>query len=66
MAKKKDPNQITLEAWRGVEGPCLIVQDVDGRGGTRVAGPKMWGGTGTLIASFVVDRQTLIDAVSHA
>lgn len=66
MTKPKNSGQVTLEVWRGVEGPCLIVNSADGNGGTRVAGPKMWGGGGTLIASFKIDRQELANALAEA
>jgi hypothetical protein len=46
-----------IEVISGVEGPCLSVGTSSG--GTRVAGPKPWGG-GRVTNSFKVSIDTLI------
>lgn len=46
-----------LQVVRGVEGPSLSIGD--GETGTRIAGPKPWGG-GKIIHSFDVDPVELV------
>lgn len=58
-------SQITIEVWKGVEGPCLILNEPGGKSGVRVAGPKMWGGRGTLLASWQVDPERLREALKE-
>jgi hypothetical protein len=45
-----------LEIIRGVEGPCISLNDY------RIAGPKPWGG-GTVTKSFTVDVDDLVRAI---
>lgn len=51
----------------GVEGKCLSIQDKDGGGGTRISGPKPWGG-GNIEKTFEVDieNETSVDAICEA
>lgn len=48
--------EFKLEIIRGVEGPCISLNDY------RIAGPKPWGG-GTVTKSFTVDINDLIRAI---
>ena len=43
-----------FQVIRGVAGDCLSLGDHDG--GTRISGPKPWGG-GSIIAEFEVDEE---------
>lgn len=51
-----------IQVIEGVEGLCLSIGDR--RGGTRIAGPKPWGG-GRTIHSFKVSIDTLIDELQR-
>jgi len=51
-------DDITIDVIRGCEGDCLSVD------GTRVAGPKAWGG-GMVIATFQVDRIGFLKMLSE-
>jgi len=56
-----------FEIINGVEGKCLSIQDANGNGGTRISGPKPWGG-GHIEKTFKVDlsNDTNIDAICEA
>lgn len=49
-----DVSGTLFDVVRGVEGDCLILGDEDG--GTRISGPKPWGG-GEVIKRFHVDEE---------
>lgn len=46
----------------GVEGPCLCIGDPDSGVGTRVAGPKPWGG-GRTVQRFQVSKHDILEAL---
>ena len=48
-----DVSGTLFDVVRGVEGDCLVLGDEDG--GTRISGPKPWGG-GEVIKRFRVDE----------
>lgn len=54
---------VLVEVVSGAEGPCLCISEEDGCG-TRVAGPKPWGG-GRTIHSFRVDVAELLEAIEE-
>ena len=48
--------KIFVEVVLGVEGRCLVINDI------RVAGPKPWGG-GKVIKRWIVDEKDIIEAL---
>ena len=56
---------VTLEVWRSTRGRTLLLVNADGQSGTRLAGPKLVG-EGSLIATFTVQRDVLLNALSEA
>lgn len=48
---------VTIEVIRGVEGPCLVVDD------RRIAGPKPWGG-GQVVYSFDIPKDKLLERLN--
>lgn len=56
---------VTLEVWCSTRGRTLLLVNADGQSGTRLAGPKLVG-EGSLIATFTVQRDVLLNALSEA
>ncbi len=52
-------DDVFVEVVDGVEGPCLVINEL------RVAGPKPWGG-GTVVQSWRVSRDQINEALMES
>ena len=68
-ADMSDRLKIRITVLKGVEGPCLAVEDGSkphSHGGRRVAGPKPWGGSQGDLHEFWVDPDEMKRAIDDA